>query len=116
VIPEDQQMRDTRDSDYLARRTDHWHFEKRLSLDTLVAIAGVALLIGGPMLVWGRAMESRVQALEVVGQERSKQETALALDARDQRISILSRLDKMDEQITQLRVELGKTSTPKMMH
>lgn len=87
-----------------------WHFEKRLSLDTLVAIVGVAIVVGGPVLVWGRAMESRVQALEVIQDQRSKQETARDLDARDQRISILTRMDKIDEQVTQLRIELGKVT------
>ncbi len=90
------------------RAADRWHFEKRLSLDTLVAVLGVGLVIGGPILVWGRAMEGRVLALEVVQEQRSKQDSNRELDARDQRISILSRMDKIDDQVTQLRVELGR--------
>lgn len=108
------QKRDDRDSggkDYEpVIHTDHWRFEKRLSLDTLVAIVGVSLVVGGPVLVWGRAMESRVQALEVIQEQRAKQEIARDLDARDQRISILGRMDKIDEQVTQLRIEVGKVT------
>ena len=91
-----------------ARRTDQWHFEKRLSLDTLVSLAGILLVFGGPVLIWGRAMEGRVQALEVMQEQRIKQEVARDIDARDQRISILTRMDKIDEQVTQLRIDIGK--------
>ncbi len=105
-------VRDTRDSDYHARRTDNWHFEKRLSLDTVVSVVSVALFLGGPILFWGQKMEGRVQSLEVIQSERVKQEVARDMDARDQRISILGRMDKIDEQVTQLRIEVGKLITP----
>ncbi len=98
-----------------SRRTDSWHFEKRLSLDTLVALAGVAIVLGGPMVYWGRAMENRVLQLEIKAEERAKQEETRAkqevardLDARDQRITVLTRMDKIDEQVTQLRIDIGK--------
>jgi hypothetical protein len=97
-----------RDFDYHYRRTDSWHFEKRLSLDTVVSVVSVVVFLGGPILFWGRAMEGRVQALEVIQDQRMKQEVARDMDARDQRISILTRMDKIDEQVTQLRIELGK--------
>lgn len=89
------------------RRTDSWHFEKRLSLDTLVAILGVALVLGFPIFYWGRAVEDRVTKLEARDDARSKQETARELDARDQRIAVLAQMDKLAEQVTQLRIDLG---------
>lgn len=94
------------------RRTDQWHFEKRLSLDTLVSVAGISIVLGGPVLFWGLAMERRVQVLEANSAQSAKQEAARDIDARDQRISILSRMDTMSEQITQLRIEVGKMSQP----
>ncbi len=89
------------------RRTDHWHFEKRLSLDTLVAVAGISIVLGGPIFYWGRAMEQRVQTLEIRAEASTKQDTARQLDARDERIAILTKMEKLDEQVTQLRIEVG---------
>lgn len=87
---------------------DHgWHFDKRLSVDTLVAVVGVAIVIGGPILIWGRAMETRVQALEVVQEQRSKMELQRDADIREQRNALIARLDKFEEQVTQLRVAIG---------
>lgn len=94
------------------RRTDNWHFEKRLSLDTVVSIISVVVFLGGPFLLWGRAMENRVQSLEVIQEQRGRQETARDIDARDQRISILSRMEKIDEQVTALRIEVGRLTAP----
>lgn len=91
------------------RYTDReWHFEKRLTLDTLVAIAGIALVVGVPVLVWGRAMESRVLALEVIQVERQKGEASRDTDAREQRIAITSRLDKLDDKVTQMQIQIGQ--------
>src|SRR6478609_986220 len=57
---------------YRTRTTDdtRWHFDKHLSINTLVSVVGMAVLVGGPVLVWGRAMESRVQVLEVIQTEK----------------------------------------------
>ncbi len=66
----------------------HWHFDKRISLDTIVAVVGMGLLVGGPILVWGRAMESRVQALEVMQGERQKGDVAKKADVREQRAQL----------------------------
>lgn len=89
------------------RRTDSWHFEKRLSLDTLVGIVGVAVVLGLPIFYWGQAIDGRVAKLEIREDQRGKQDTARDLDARDQRIAVLSKMEKLDEQVTQLRIELG---------
>jgi hypothetical protein len=112
-MPSRNDPRDSHDySDRYSRRTDSWHFEKRLSLDTVVSIVSVVVFLGGPILFWGRAMENRVQALELVQEARAKQETARDFDARDQRISILTRMDKIDEQVTAMRIEIGRLTAP----
>lgn len=85
-----------------------WHFEKRLSLDTLVAIGGIAIVVGGPVLVWGRAMESRVLALEVIQTERSKTDVARESDRRDERAQITTRLDTLNDKVTQLQIQIGQ--------
>lgn len=85
-----------------------WHFEKRITLDTLVGIAGVALVVGVPVLVWGRAMESRVLALEVIQVERAKGETTREADRRDERIQITTRLDTLTDKVTQLQIQVGQ--------
>ncbi len=97
------------------RRTDAWHFEKRISFDTVAAVTGMLVLVAGPVVYWGRGLEeanrlteSRVKVIEVVQEQVLKQFQALAVDARDQRIAILSRMDAMDVQITQLRVDIAK--------
>jgi len=87
-----------------------WHFEKSLSLDTFVAIFGIALVVGGPVLVWGRAMESRVQALEVMQGERQKGDVAKEADVREQRAQLALRLDKLDEKVTSMQIQLGRFS------
>lgn len=85
-----------------------WHFEKRITLDTLVGILGVALVVGVPVLVWGRAMESRVLALEVIQVERNKVETSREADRRDERTQITTRLDTLTDKVTQLQIQIGQ--------
>lgn len=85
-----------------------WTFDKRVSLDTLIAIVGIGIVIGGPMFLWGRAMEGRIQTLEIRDQQRAEQEKNRDLDARDQRISVLSKMEKFDDQLTQLRIDVAK--------
>lgn len=89
-------------------RDQRWHFDKRLSLDTIVGILGVAIVIGGPVLVWGRAMENRVQTLEVVQDQRARMEEARDRDIREQRMALGLRLDKFDDQLTQMRIAIGQ--------
>src|SRR5579859_3880034 len=85
------------------RREDdmtHWRFDKRLSVNTLVSVIGMSIVVGGPVLVWGRAMESRVQALEIEDAEKAKLSVARETDARESRTSLAVRLDKMDDKLT----------------
>lgn len=82
-----------------AERRRSWYFEKRLSLDTLVAICGLAIVIGGPFLIWGRAMESRVLTIEVRDDARAKM-----LE------DITAKLTKLGEQMTQTQIQIGVLS------
>src|SRR5690242_12131755 len=92
------------------RSTDanRWHFDRHLSINTLVSIFGMAVVVGGPVLVWGRAMEGRVQSLEIMQAEKAKIESTRDADTREQRISLATRLDKMDEKLTAMQVQVGQ--------
>ena len=93
------------------RREDdmtHWRFDKRLSVNTLVSVIGMALVVGGPVLVWGRAMESRVQALEIESTEKAKLEVTRDSDSRESRTALTVRLDKMDDKLSQMQVQVAQ--------
>lgn len=96
-----------------APRSDSWHFEKRLSLDTLAQIAGIAIVLGGPLLYWGYATDGRIKTLELHDLQREKQDIARDMDARDQRIALLGKIEKLDDQVTQLRIDVGRLLPPK---
>jgi hypothetical protein len=81
-----------------------WHFDKRLSLDTIVGILGISLVIGGPFLVWGRAMESRVLSLETIATERLSMENKRDEANRDLRQSTEAKVSRMDEKITNVQI------------
>lgn len=89
-------------------RDQKWHFDKRVSVDTFVAIFGMAIVVGGPVMVWGRAMEGRVLGLEVIQDQRARAEEQRDRDVRDQRLALSLRLDKFDDQLTALRIGLGQ--------
>lgn len=91
-----------------SRRSDHWHFEKRLSLDTVVAIVGISIVLGGPIFYWARGQDQRTQTLEIKEEARARQEGERAKDLRDSQITMLSNMDVLKEQVTQLRIDVGQ--------
>lgn len=91
-----QQRRATDSPEDNGTRRRAWYFERRISLDTIVGIAGIAIVIGGPFIVWGRAMEGRVLAIEVRDEARTK-----AYE------DIKTALDKLSGQMTQAQIALG---------
>lgn len=106
---------DKRNGDEHGRRTDNWHFEKRLDVSTLISILGISLVLGGPIFVWGRAMEAtsnaqnvRIQLLELQNSERTKLDQMQNEEAKAQRNVMLARIDRFDEQMNLLRVEIAR--------
>lgn len=85
-----------------------WHFEKRLSVDTLVQIIGVAIVLGGPILYWGRAMEARVLALEIGRVERDRTEAMTRTDSQQQSQIVAKQLERLDEKVTNLQIAIGQ--------
>lgn len=91
-----------------------WQFDKTISLGTLISIGGVIIGLGGPILLWGRAMETsnallanRVQVLEAAQEQYVKSTAARIIEERDQQKEFLARMDKFSEQVTALRITLG---------
>lgn len=78
----------------LQRRS--WYFEKRISLDTIVGIVGIAVVLGGPFIIWGRAMEGRILSIEVRDEARSKSFE-----------QITTALDRLSAQMTTTQIQLG---------
>lgn len=74
----------------------HWVFEKRVSLDTLVGICGIAIVIGGPFIYWGRAIEGRILTIEIRDAERSKTFEQISGSLKD-----------LSGQMTQMQIAVG---------
>jgi hypothetical protein len=85
----------------------HWYFEKRVSLDTIVGIIGIAIVVGGPFIIWGRAMESRVLAIEIHAVERDKNDEKREAEFREWRQALTQQLSKIGDQMTQTQIAIG---------
>lgn len=92
----------------MAAADQGWRFERRVSLDTLVGIIGVAVVIGGPMFYWARNMEDRVQRLEVLQAAGDKEDAAHSADEREWRADIAKKVDKIESKVTDLQINVGR--------
>jgi hypothetical protein len=81
---------------HVGKQRGGWYFERRISLDTIVAVVLLSIALGGPFIVWGRAMEARVLALELHDEARLKNFESIAKS-----------LEKLNEQMTQAQIQLG---------
>lgn len=84
-----------------------WRFDKSISIGTVIAIITVVIGVGGPIVLWARAMENRVQIIETTQEQKAKSDAVLANEVREQQKEFLSRMDKFSEQVTQLRITLA---------
>lgn len=90
------------------RRKPSWHFDKKLSLDTLVAIAGIALVIGGPLIIAWRTMETRLLTVELAAESQQKQFMQQLTDMREQRAIFSLSLKELGDNMTSLRIDVAK--------
>jgi hypothetical protein len=101
-----------RSKDARERRDDNidrgWHFDKHLSVNTLVSILGMAIVLGAPLFYWGNAMDKRVGALEISKAEKDRTDVATETASREQRTALTAHLDKMDDKLTQMQVQVGQ--------
>lgn len=98
------------DRDDLGTRSRHWSFDKRVSLDTIVAIIGMAIFVGGPFVIWGRAMESRVLVMEVQNDARAKADADRETRAVEAVRVMGARVDKLTDQFSGLQLSIGLIS------
>lgn len=77
-------------------------------MDTIVAVCGLALVIGGPILIWGRAIEGRVQVIEVKQDQQEKNQTDKETLRREELTKLTNTIDKLDDKVTQLQINVGR--------
>ena len=87
---------------------DRWRFERRISVDTLIAVAGVAVAIGLPFAYWAHSMDDRVQRLEVLQVAGDKDDAARVADEREWRGVIGNKVDKIEGKVTDLQISVGR--------
>lgn len=88
-----------------------WHFDKKLSLDTLIAIIGIAVVIGGPLILAWRSMEARVQKLEVILEQSAAQDALREAATREQRGLISAQFKDLNDNLQKLQIAVGKLET-----
>jgi hydrogenase maturation factor HypF (carbamoyltransferase family) len=81
-----------------------WHFDKRISVDTIIAI----VVIGGALLVAWRTMETRVLTLETKWEEQSKASAVAAAADRDVRDRNERRLDKISDDVQRIQLSVAR--------
>ena len=81
-----------------------WRFVRSFSVGDLLQFAGIIIFVGGPILVWGRAIESRVLTLENFNTASMNADARRDADTREQRQAIAIRMDKIEEKLTGLQV------------
>lgn len=90
------------------RRRPSWHFDKKLSLDTLVAIGGIAVVIGGPLVVAWRSAETRILTLEVTQQNQSVQYKQMLDDEKERRGVFAVQMKELGDKVTLIQLDVGK--------
>jgi hypothetical protein len=93
-------------------RRHFWTFDRRISLDTMVGIVGIAIVIGGPMFLAWRAMESRLLMVEIKNDLQQKADERRDLETREFRNQIGSQLLELSKQMTQTQISLGILTAP----
>lgn len=92
-----------------------WRFERRLSLDTIVSLVGVTFLIGGPFVIWARAIEgttaantSRISLVEAAQAMTTKLEADREQRVRDADLINTRRFDALGDKIGSVQVDIAK--------
>lgn len=85
-----------------------WHFQRTFSVDSLIQIAGIALVLGGPLLYWGRSLESRVLTLENFNAASLSADVRRDSDTREQRQQFNGRFDKFSGDIESLKIGVAQ--------
>ena len=90
------------------RRRQGWHFEKKLSVDTLVAIGGIALVIGVPTYFAWRAMADQVLALGLIQKHLQDQIVQMVSDERERRTTFSAQVNGLTDKVTSIQIDVAK--------
>ncbi len=85
-----------------------WHFSRVVSVDAIINIIGIAVVLGLPLLYWGRSLESRVLTLENFNVASLNADVRRDADTREQRIAFALRLEKFSGDIEQLKIGIAQ--------
>lgn len=99
-------------------RDRHWYLDKRISLDTIIQIIGMAVVLGGPFILWGRSMEQnatltagRVAMIEISVTQREKFDEARAAESKQRQQDMAAKIDKIDEKMNGAMSEFTRQLT-----
>lgn len=81
-----------------------WHFIRSFSVDSIIQIVGIAVVLGLPMLYWGRSLESRVLTIENFNAASVLADAKRDADTRDERAVFRARMEKIEENLIALKV------------
>lgn len=81
-----------------------WHFIRSFSIDSIIQIVGIAVVLGLPMLYWGRSVESRVLTIENFNAASVLADAKRDADTREERTAFRARMEKIEENLIALKV------------
>lgn len=106
--------RTDRDGGHLLQR-QNWYFDRRISFDTIFGVVLLALTLGGPIVFWGRTIESalsqtdkRVSLIETAQEIRQKFDVERDNINRERQKETSAKVDKLGEQMTVLQLSVGQ--------
>lgn len=88
------------------RRT--WHIDKTVSLAHIISVFVMVAGLGGPILLWGRAMEARVLTVETTQMQSEKRDGQRDNYAQEQRAQMLDQLRRLEQQGIAMQVSIAE--------
>lgn len=85
-----------------------WHFSRTFSVDSLIQIAGIALVLGLPLLYWGRSLESRVLTLENFNLASVQADNRREADTRETRLAFSTKMEGLERKLVELQISIEK--------
>lgn len=92
----------------LPERRLHWHLDKTISLAHIISVVVLVGGLGGPILLWGRAMEARVLTVENTQQQNEKRDGQREDFAKEQRAFIQDQLRRLEAQGIAMQVSMAE--------
>ncbi len=85
-----------------------WHFVRSFSVDSIIQIAGIAVVLGLPLLYWGNSIGARVLTLENFNQSALMADTRREIDVRERSSQFNVRIDSMEKKLSELQVSVAQ--------